>query len=95
MRSLACEQLLARRPDVTAVVAASDELALGVLQARGTSRAERCSVVGYDDSPIATIGDGLTTIRQPIPEIARRIIALASGLIDRRRPRADARACVP
>jgi DNA-binding LacI/PurR family transcriptional regulator len=80
--ALACEQLLHRRPDVTAVVAASDELALGVLQA--AERAGRnLSVVGYDDGPIATIGTGLTTIRQPIPEIAKRIIALASGLIDR------------
>lgn len=79
--------LLERRPDVTAVVAASDELALGVLHAAAAAR-RSLAVVGYDDSPLATIGDGLTTIRQPIPEIARRIIALASGRLgdDRRAP---------
>lgn len=76
----ASDQLLARRPDVTAVVAASDELAFGAIQA--AERAGRAlSVVGYDDSPLATVGAGLTTIRQPIPEIALRIITLASGLL--------------
>lgn len=76
----ACEQLLARRTDVTGVVAASDELALGVQHAAERT-GRRLSVVGYDDSPIAAVGAGLTTIRQPIPEVARRIITLASGLL--------------
>lgn len=74
------ELLLASYPDLTAVVAASDELALGVLHA--ADRAGRpISVVGYDDSPIATIEPGLTTVRQPIPEIARRILDIASRLL--------------
>ena len=76
----AFEALLVRRPDVTAVVAASDELALGAIG--GAERARRpLSVVGYDDSTIATVGAGLTTVRQPIPEIARRIIRITSQLI--------------
>ncbi len=75
----ATDTLLASRPDITAIVAVSDELAVGAQVA--AQRAGRpLSVVGYDDSPIATIGDGLTTVRQPIPEIARRIVAAASRL---------------
>jgi LacI family transcriptional regulator len=75
----ACSALLAGHPELTAVVAASDELALGAQQA--AERAGRqLSVVGYDDSPLATVGPGLTTVRQPIPEIARRIVTIASRL---------------
>jgi len=75
-----CDALLAAHPDITAVVAASDELGLAMqLAARRSNR--RISVVGYDDSPVATIGDGLTTIRQPLPEIANRIMQIASRLI--------------
>ena len=82
---LASEQLLASRPDVTAVVAASDELAFGALQAaERAGRRSASSATTTARSP--PIGTGLTTIRQPIPEIARRIIALASGLLDPRRP---------
>jgi DNA-binding LacI/PurR family transcriptional regulator len=74
-----CLSLLAGQPSVTAVVAASDELALGVQHA-AEQDGRRISVVGYDDSPLATIGAGLTTIRQPIPEIARRIVGIATRL---------------
>jgi DNA-binding LacI/PurR family transcriptional regulator len=74
------ERLLASNPDVTAVVAASDELAHGVLLAADRV-GRRVSVVGYDDSPIATIDPGLTTVRQPIPEVARRILRIASQLL--------------
>lgn len=77
--AISAASLLARQPALTGVVAASDELALGVQHA--AERAGRqISVVGYDDSPIATIGAGVTTIRQPVPEIARRIVAIASNL---------------
>jgi DNA-binding LacI/PurR family transcriptional regulator len=75
----ACAALLSVDPGVTAIVAVSDELALGALHAAERA-GRRLSVVGYDDSPIATIGDGLSTVRQPIPEIARRIVAIASRL---------------
>jgi DNA-binding LacI/PurR family transcriptional regulator len=78
--AVAAEALLRSRPDLTAVVAVSDELALGVMAA-----AERLgrsvAVVGYDDSPMALQGDGLTTIHQPIPAIARRILAITARLI--------------
>ena len=76
----AAEALLRSRPDLTAVVAASDELALGV-QSAAVSLGRHVSVVGYDDSPMALAGDGLTTIHQPIPEIAHRILQITARLI--------------
>ncbi|MGI5149299.1 LacI family DNA-binding transcriptional regulator [Plantactinospora sp. CA-294935] len=57
----------AERP--TALLAASDELALGALRSaavRGISVPEQLSIVGFDDAPPAAWSDpGLTTVRQP------------------------------
>jgi DNA-binding LacI/PurR family transcriptional regulator len=72
--------LLDSRPDLTAVVAVSDVLALDVLDA-AAERGRDISVVGYDDGPLATVGSGLTTVRQPIVEIAQRILAITAELI--------------
>jgi hypothetical protein len=53
----------------TALLAASDELALGALRAaaeRGIAVPEQLSVVGFDDAPTAAWAtSGLTTVRQP------------------------------
>lgn len=62
---------------VTGVVAASDEIALGVVQAaraRGLRVPEDLSVVGYDDSPLmAHVDPPLTTVRQPVDAMCRAI----------------------
>jgi DNA-binding LacI/PurR family transcriptional regulator len=58
---------LAARPRPTAILAASDALALGMLAAaatRGLRVPEQLSVVGFDDIPAAHAA-GLTTIHQP------------------------------
>jgi DNA-binding LacI/PurR family transcriptional regulator len=72
--------LLTSQPELTAIVAASDELALGV-QMAANQLGRLVSVVGYDDSPMALVGDGLTTIRQPIPEIATLILQTTARVI--------------
>lgn len=76
----AIEAVLTQQPDATAVVAASDELALGV-QIAADRLGRHVSVVGYDDSPMAVAGDGLTTIHQPIPEVARRIVQITARVV--------------
>jgi len=72
-RSIA-EELL-RLPDrPTAIFAASDTQALGVLEAAralGIRVPEELSVIGFDDIEIASYA-GLTTIRQPLFESGRR-----------------------
>jgi DNA-binding LacI/PurR family transcriptional regulator len=68
------EELLRLPEPPTAVFAASDVQALGVLEAargRGLSVPEQLSVIGFDDIEIASYV-GLTTIRQPLFESGRR-----------------------
>jgi DNA-binding LacI/PurR family transcriptional regulator len=69
----------AERP--TAVIAATDQLALGVIEAArqaGVRVPEDLSVVGFDDIPgAASSQPGLTTVRQPLfekGEIAGRLL---------------------
>jgi DNA-binding LacI/PurR family transcriptional regulator len=53
---LAATELLDRHPDMTAIYAANDSMALGALAAlkeRGLSAPGDVSLVGYDDSPLA------------------------------------------
>jgi DNA-binding LacI/PurR family transcriptional regulator len=77
-------RLLARRPDIDAVFAASDLMAVGALRAlRETGRRvpDDVAVVGFDDAPIASLTlPPLTTIRQPID----RMTAAAAELLVRR-----------
>lgn len=66
-------RLLALDDPPTAVFAASDTQALGVLQAareRGLQVPEDLSVVGFDDIGVAALV-GLTTVRQPLVESGR------------------------
>ena len=62
--------LLDRAPRPTAILAMSDELARGVMQAaaeRGIDVPRELSIVGFDDTPEAVHGrPPLTTIRQPL-----------------------------
>ncbi|WP_432572707.1 LacI family DNA-binding transcriptional regulator [Kineococcus sp. SYSU DK005] len=79
---------LLERPDrPTAVFAGSDFQALGVLRVArelGLRVPEDLSVVGYDDLPVTEwIGPALTTVRQPLREMAataaRMVLTLARG----------------
>ncbi|WP_445679307.1 LacI family DNA-binding transcriptional regulator [Radicibacter daui] len=76
--------LLARMPDLTAVLCMSDELALGALEhLRGAGLAvpAQVAVVGFDDNPYAAIAvPPLTTIRQPHVEKGRVAAEIALGL---------------
>ena len=71
---------LARNPEVTAVFAANDQMALGLMLAvkqAGRRVPEDVSVVGFDDMPEAEFFDPpLTTIRQDFEELGRRSMQL-------------------
>ena len=81
-RSIAVELLqLPERP--TAIFAASDTQALGVLEAARALRIrvpEELSVIGFDDIEIASYV-GLTTVRQPLFESGRRGAELLLGAL--------------
>ena len=71
---------LPERP--TAIFAATDESAAGVIEAarvRGLRVPEDLSLVGFDDAPVARVlSPPLTTIRQPLREMGR--VALRTAL---------------
>nr|WP_294695987.1 LacI family DNA-binding transcriptional regulator [uncultured Friedmanniella sp.] len=73
---------LLRREQPTAVFAATDELAAGVIEAaraRGMRVPEDLSVVGFNDTEIARLlSPPLTTVRQPLREMGR--VALRTAL---------------
>ncbi len=76
----AMREILAARPDVDAVFAASDLMAAGavqVLRAAGRRIPEDVAIVGFDDSPIAETADPpLTSVRQPIEEMGAEMVRL-------------------
>ncbi|RKT19903.1 LacI family transcriptional regulator [Streptomyces sp. 1114.5] len=76
----AMRELLARCPDLDAVFAASDLMAVGalaVLRARGLDVPGDVALVGVDDSPVARhLDPPLTTVRQPIEQMGRTMAGL-------------------
>ena len=76
-------RLLARRDRPTAIITGNDLQALGVYQAAREARLhipEDLSVVGFDDLPIARwVSPPLTTIRQPLVEMAEAAAELVLG----------------
>jgi DNA-binding LacI/PurR family transcriptional regulator len=77
---------LARRPEVTAVFASNDQMALGVLHAcheAGRPVPDEVSVVGYDDIPEAAhLLPPLTTVRTDFAEIGTRSLRLLLDRLD-------------
>jgi len=76
----AMRRLLAARPDLDAVFAASDPMALGamrVLKDSGRRVPDDVAVVGFDDSPVGPHTDPpLSTVHQPVEEMGRRMTRL-------------------
>ena len=76
----AAEKLLARSPRPTAIFAANDDMAAATLTVAhrvGLSVPQDISVVGFDDTPIAsTVWPALTTVRQPISAMAHMAVDL-------------------
>ncbi|MDX3762286.1 LacI family DNA-binding transcriptional regulator [Streptomyces mirabilis] len=74
--------LLERSDPPTAIVTASDTLAVGVMRAAqqwGVEVGRDLAVVGFDDSPTAAALE-LSSIRQPMAEIGQQIMATLLGL---------------
>jgi DNA-binding LacI/PurR family transcriptional regulator len=75
--------MLARMPEVTAVFAANDHLALGILRAlaeHGRRVPDEISIVGFDDVPEAEFFlPPLTTVRQDFETLARQALELLAG----------------
>ncbi|GAA0942716.1 LacI family DNA-binding transcriptional regulator [Actinocorallia libanotica] len=75
----------------TGIVCGSDLMALGVVRAaraRGLRVPEDVSVIGYDDSPLMGFTDPpLTTVRQPVADMAAAAVSMLLESMDRPAPR--------
>jgi DNA-binding LacI/PurR family transcriptional regulator len=92
-------QLLARIPEVTAVFAANDHLALGLLKAlreHGRLVPDDVSIVGFDDIPEAAYLDPeLTTIRPDFEAVAQETLDLLLAQIQSGQAAGQARTIGP
>jgi DNA-binding LacI/PurR family transcriptional regulator len=80
---LACAELLQTRQPPSAFVCVSDMIALGAwaeLTARGLVPGQRTAVTGFDDSAAAA-AIGLTSVAQPLPEVARACLDALQKLL--------------
>lgn len=75
----ATTQILEDFPEVTAIAALNDSMAVGALAALRTA-GRRLSVIGFDDMPIARdVTPSLTSVRLPLTELGERAMRLALG----------------
>lgn len=86
---LAAEKILsAREQPPTVIFASNDDMAAGAITAayrHGLSVPENLSIVGYDDTRVATsIWPQLTTVRQPIAEMAARAVSMLADAVQAR-----------
>lgn len=95
----AAERLLAEHPDVDGLVVASDLMARGVLEvavAHGRRVPGDLAVVGYDDLGVAqATTPPLTTVRQPVSEMAERATRMLLEQIDLGGPGDPVRLIIP
>jgi LacI family transcriptional regulator len=79
----AAARLLDASPDITALVALNDPMAIGalaLLAERGIAVPDQISVAGFDDIPISRdVSPALTTVRVPMAELGARALALTLG----------------
>ena len=72
------------RTQPTAIVCASDVLALGAISeisSRGLKVGEQIAVTGFDDTDVSQVAD-LTSLAQPLPEVAAHCARLIAALLD-------------
>lgn len=85
-RAVVSDLLADGQPTFDGLVAGSDAIAFGAMQAlaaHGRSIPGDVAVVGFDDLPPAVLATpGLTTVRQPVEEVGRRALDRLLSLLD-------------
>lgn len=83
----------------TAVMAVSDLEAIGLMNAakeHGLTIGEDLSIIGFDDVPMSQyLSPPLTTLQQPIPEIAEILIDMLTAILNRRKPQYESQLVQP
>ncbi len=92
----AARQLLSISPRPTAIFASNDDMAAAVsavAQGMGLSVPRDLSIAGFDDAPVAsTVWPELTTIRQPIADMAATAVAMLAEQVRQVRSGGEAKA---
>jgi LacI family transcriptional regulator len=87
--AVAAGSLLDLAEPPTAIFAFNDSIAIGAMHAardRGVRVPEDLSIVGFDDTKLATVvAPRLTTVRQPLSEMGRTAVGLLLRLAEPRR----------
>lgn len=82
------QNLMEKQPQPTAIVCYNDQIALKVMEAirnRGLKIPEDISVVGFDDSSLATASEiKLTTIKHPKAEMGRKAAKFIIDMVENR-----------
>ncbi|MBF0387917.1 MAG: LacI family DNA-binding transcriptional regulator [Candidatus Omnitrophica bacterium] len=82
----AAEFLFSMKERPTAIFAQSDDMAMEIIAVAfemGIRVPEDVSIIGFDDSPLAMYGPiGLTTVRQPIFEMAEKAVGILHEMIN-------------
>lgn len=86
--NLACEALLEKNPDTTAIFCSNDKMAIGAcqaLRARGLQHGQDFSIIGCDDIPTAALTDPpLTTIRLNFFDVGVEACKALLGVIEKK-----------
>ena len=89
----AAAELLGRWPETDSIVCANDLIALGAIEwmtRSGVKVPRDVAVVGFDDTIFATLKEpSLTTVRQPLAEMAQAAVDLVTGGLLHDRPRRE------
>lgn len=80
------QALIEREPDITAIFAGSDDIALGILSAAyhmGIKIPDKISVIGYDNLKVAEMAiPPLTTVAQPLAEMGEKAASMIFKMIE-------------
>lgn len=91
--------LLKLKPAPTAIFAASDDMAqevISVILENKLKVPEDISVIGFDDNPICLYGPvGLTTVRQPLVEMAAQATSLLHKIMSSKTAKSSAKIVLP
>ncbi|MDT8858944.1 LacI family transcriptional regulator [Alkalihalobacillus sp. MEB130] len=89
----AMEQLLEMNPDLTAVFAGNDQLAIGAMEwmeRNGIKVPEQISIVGFDNLELANLHwVQLTTVAQPCQDMGRKAALLLLDMLNEKNERPD------
>ena len=71
-------ELLARRPEVDALVCVSDSLALGAMIAAASAGRPQLPIIGFDNTPVAQ-ALGFSSVEQSLDSVAAGVLELLMG----------------